>query len=420
MGEDVLAGRHAEQREPAGRIAHARDGLEADVVRSADQTGGDDVGHRGADQPDGGRRRNRSVRRHEAAGHAYCRHRPHRDRDVRSLLAGCDRNLRRRPSRRRGGKVRRRIHRPCGPSATAAEESARDSTSAARSRRPAACEAARAAAFRRRRRKRGRSAARGPAPPGTRPAPWSALEGTSTTYVPGINCESRNMPRSSVVAVGTSSECHLHVAVPRASGEDVLDERPHRDADDRFAGFVHDRAGDDAVLPHLERDVGEPPALGERQELALTPGTALAVRPRRIAFLRGVAGSTRPGGRSVKKKRPSPSAITRLLRRVRVLEILRHPQPDDGLAYGRAGGRVNDLADDHSRALAGRTGIGGDGLCGRLTRQDEHDEERHVRTCSSEPGGMSTPGHDGIRILLIRAGALKGWASGESDANIAE
>ena len=33
MGEDVLASRYAEQREPAGRIAHARDGLEADVVR---------------------------------------------------------------------------------------------------------------------------------------------------------------------------------------------------------------------------------------------------------------------------------------------------------------------------------------------------------------------------------------------------
>ena len=31
------------------------------------------------------------------------------------------------------------------------------------------------------------------------------LEGTNTTYVPGINCESRNMPRSSVVAAGTSS-----------------------------------------------------------------------------------------------------------------------------------------------------------------------------------------------------------------------
>ena len=35
--EDVLARRHAEQREPAGRIAHARDGLEPDVVGPADQ-----------------------------------------------------------------------------------------------------------------------------------------------------------------------------------------------------------------------------------------------------------------------------------------------------------------------------------------------------------------------------------------------
>ena len=33
VGEDVLAGRHAEQREPAARVAHAGDGFEADVVR---------------------------------------------------------------------------------------------------------------------------------------------------------------------------------------------------------------------------------------------------------------------------------------------------------------------------------------------------------------------------------------------------
>ena len=33
----------------------------------------------------------------------------------------------------------------------------------------------------------------------------ACVDGTRTTYVPGINCESRNMPRSSVVAVGTSS-----------------------------------------------------------------------------------------------------------------------------------------------------------------------------------------------------------------------
>ena len=80
----------------------------------------------------------------------------------------------------------------------------------------------------------------------------------------------------------------FHVAVPRASGDDVLDERPHRDADDRLAGFVHHRAGDDAVLPHPERDVREPLALAERQELALAPGPALAVRPGRIAVLRGL------------------------------------------------------------------------------------------------------------------------------------
>ena len=102
------------------------------------------------------------------------------------------------------------------------------------------------------------------------------------------NCESRNMPRSSVIAPGTSSGISFHVAELRAPGDDVLDERAHRDADDRLAGFVHHRAGDDAVLPHPELDVREPLALAEGQELALAPGPALAVAPGRIAVLRGL------------------------------------------------------------------------------------------------------------------------------------
>ena len=204
MREDVLAGRHAEQREPAGRIAHAGHGLEADVVRPGDQTSRDDVGHRVADQPDGRRRRRRSVRRHEAARHAYRRHRPQRDRDVRSLLAALERDLRRRAAVVAAGKyvVRYTAMRPVGDggggistrfsviSATSPTCCVRGWPSGVTSVTPAKNSSLRSVESGARQDRGRHGGLRG---------------GHDDDVRPGLNCESRNMPRSSVVAVGTRS-----------------------------------------------------------------------------------------------------------------------------------------------------------------------------------------------------------------------
>ena len=89
----------------------------------------------------------------------------------------------------------------------------------------------------------------------------------------------------------------------------------------------------------------------------------------------------------MKKKRPSPSAITRPFGVVGVLEILRHRQPDDGLGHRRAGGGVHHLADDHPGARAGRGAIGGEDLRGTPNRQGEHDDDRRDPTCLSHSEG---------------------------------
>ena len=71
------------------------------------------------------------------------------------------------------------------------------------------------------------------------------------------------MPRSSVIAPGTSSGITSMLPNCVRPATTSLDERAHRDADDRLAGFVHHRAGDGPVLPHAELDVREPLALAE-------------------------------------------------------------------------------------------------------------------------------------------------------------
>ena len=205
------------------------------------------------------------------------------------------------------------------------------------------------------------------------------------------------MPRSSVVASRLELGTEFHGAVARASGDDVFDERPHGDADDRFAGFVHDRAGDDAVLPHPERDVRGPLALGERQELALALGAALAVRPGRIAVLRGVAGSIRPDGRSVKKKRPSPSAITRPFGVVGSSKYFGIVSLTMASPTGAPVTASTTWPTIIPVRWPGGAPVGGDDLRGTPSRQGEHDDERRDPTCLSEPG------HGAFRIIQCRA-----------------
>ena len=229
----------------------------------------------------------RSVRRHEAAGHAYRRHRPHRDRDVRSLLAAFERNLRRRASRRRGRKIRRRVNRHAarrGRGRRNQHAIQRQQSDVAHLLRARLAERRHLGDARekelapqrrvRRFQERGRHGGlRGGHEDDVRPGP-----------------QLREPEHAAIVSRRGRHELgnDLHAAVAGTPGDDVFDERPDRDADDRFAGFVHHRAGNDTVLPHPERDVRGPLALGERQELVLAPGPALAVRPGRIAFLRGL------------------------------------------------------------------------------------------------------------------------------------
>ena len=223
------------------------------------------------------------------------------------------------------------------------------------------------------------------------------------------------MPRSSVVARGTSSGITSSVAVPRPPADDVFDERPHRDADDRLAGFVHHRAGDDGVLPHTELDVREPLPLGERNELALAPGPALAVAPWRKAVLRGLHEVL--ARRQVRKEKAAfVVSHDATLRRCRqVLEILRHRQSDDSLIHRDAGDGVHDLADDQPGALAGRSAIGGDDLRGTPNRQGEHDGDRRDPAQGSQPSlaiegwlaEAASPrrrtSHGGFRIIRMAA-----------------
>ena len=381
MREDVLAGRHAEQREPAGGIAHARDGLQADVFRSADQIPRNDVVHRRADQPDRRRRWRCSVRRHEAAGHSNCRHRPHRDRDVRSLLAGCERNRRRRSSRRRGRKVGRRIH---GHSTRRRRRRRsqhaiqRQQGGVAHLLRPWLPEQRHFADAR----KKEVAPQRGVRRPQER-GRHSGLVGRHEHHVRPRH-QLREPEHAAIVGRRGRLENGLHGAVARAPGDNVFDERPHGDADNRFAGFVYNRAGDDTVLPHPQRDVRGPLTLRKRQALVLAPCPALAVHPRRIAVPRRLQEVL--ARRQIREEEAAFAVGHHATsRRCRILEILRHRQYDDGLGYRIAGGGVHDLADDHPGAWARGSAGSRDDLRGTPNRQGEHDNERRDPGCLSEP-----------------------------------
>ncbi len=204
------------------------------------------------------------------------------------------------------------------------------------------------------------------------------------------------MPRSSVVAVGTSSG--LISMLPyrvRPATTSLMRARTATPT----TGSPASSSTVPAMTPcfhTLSVTSAEPLALGERQKLALAPGPALAVRPGRIAVLRGLQEVL---ARMQIREKETAFAVRHhaTFRRRRILEILRHRQPDDGLAYWCASGGVHDLADDHPSALAWRSASCRDDLRGAPSRQGEHDNERRESTC------LSVPGHDGLRILLNAA-----------------
>ena len=134
----------------------------------------------------------------------------------------------------------------------------------------------------------------------------------------------------------------------RSSGDDALHQRAHRDADDRLAGFVDDRAADDRVLPEPQRDVDLPFTGAQRKAPALLADPALAIGSAHVATHRGLDPIV-----VFWKVGEDEAAVFVCLDapcwRVREVGAThRSGDADNGFGHGRAGGAIDDLADDDS------------------------------------------------------------------------